>query len=72
MDWSGCGQVERVLGKVSGVPILKGTRVQADAVLGNFEAGESPESIADMFDLDLQQVRSVLKYALDRIQEQRR
>ena len=69
MDWSECSQVELVPGKVSGVPILKGTRVQADAVLGNYEAGETPESIAEMFQLDLQQVRAVLNYAHDQIVE---
>jgi len=35
MDWSGCGEVEQVAGKLSGVPVLKGTRVQADLVLDN-------------------------------------
>ena len=30
IDWTGCSLVEVVPGKVSGVPILKGTRVQAD------------------------------------------
>jgi hypothetical protein len=36
MDWTGCEVVEVVRGKVSGVPILKGSRVQADAVLEIF------------------------------------
>ena len=70
MDWSGCSQVEQVPGKVSGVPILKGTRVQAEAVLGNYALGETPESISEIFDLNLEQVRAVLKYALDRMQDQ--
>jgi uncharacterized protein (DUF433 family) len=35
MDWSGSGEVEQVAGKLSGVPPLKGTRVQADLVLDN-------------------------------------
>jgi uncharacterized protein (DUF433 family) len=46
MDWSGCEIVETVAGKVSGRPILKGTRVPADAVVENFESGESVEEIA--------------------------
>jgi uncharacterized protein (DUF433 family) len=29
MDWSGYDGVETIPGKVSGVPLLKGTRVQA-------------------------------------------
>jgi len=32
IDWSGCDTVETVPGKVSGEPLLRGTRVAADAV----------------------------------------
>ncbi len=32
MDWSGCVLVERNPLKVSGAPIVRGTRVQADAI----------------------------------------
>ena len=31
IDWSGCDEVEQVPGKVSGVPILKHSRVSASA-----------------------------------------
>jgi uncharacterized protein (DUF433 family) len=55
--------VETVPGKVSGVPLLKGTRVPADGVVENYEAGESVEEIAYNFDLDAKQVRAVLTYA---------
>jgi len=46
MDWSGCELVEIIPGKVSGALILKGTRVQADAVLENYENGESVDEIS--------------------------
>jgi uncharacterized protein (DUF433 family) len=39
MDWSNCELVEVNPRKVSGVPIIKGTRVQADAILENYEGG---------------------------------
>lgn len=39
MDWSDCPLVEVVPGKVSGVPILKGTRLPADTILENYEDG---------------------------------
>ena len=45
MDWSQCDDVERVPGKVSGAWIVKGTRVQADAILDKAEAGYSAEEI---------------------------
>lgn len=63
MDWSGCALVETVPGKVSGVPVLKGTRVPADGVIENYEAGESVEEIAFNFDLDPSDVRAVVSYA---------
>ena len=63
MDWSGCEVVEIVPGKVSGAPILKGTRVQADTVLESHKLGESIEEIAYSFDLDADDVRRLLAFA---------
>lgn len=63
MDWTGCREVEQIPGKVGGVPILKGTRVQADAITGNFDAGCTAAEIADVFRLNLEQVQAVLDYA---------
>ena len=62
MDWSGCEVVETVPGKVSGRPVLKETRVPADAVLENFESDESVEEIAYNFDLSPDNIRKVLAY----------
>jgi uncharacterized protein (DUF433 family) len=64
LDWSGCDEVERVEGKLSGVPVLKDTRVQADLVLDNYQAGLSAEEIADIYRLKLQQVKAVIDYTL--------
>jgi uncharacterized protein (DUF433 family) len=36
--WDSCPLIERVPGKVSGAPVLKGTRVPADTIVGNVEA----------------------------------
>lgn len=62
MDWTGCAVVESVPGKMSGVPVLRHTRMPADSVIENF-ADLSPEEIAEDFDLDLNDVRAVLIYA---------
>lgn len=64
MDWSGCAEVERIPGKVSGAPILKNSRVFADSIVENYEDGETAESLADMFNVPVEQVRTVLDYAL--------
>jgi uncharacterized protein (DUF433 family) len=46
MDWSNCPDVESQPGVVSGVYVVKGTRVPADAVIDNADDGFSPEEIA--------------------------
>ena len=66
MDWSGCPVVEVVPGKVSGAPILKHSRVTADAVVESHRLGESVEDIAFSFDLDPDDIRKVLTYAESR------
>jgi len=63
MDWSGCEAIEVVPGKLSGVPILKHSRVTADAVLESYELGESVEDIAYSYSLDPEQIEKVLAFA---------
>ena len=63
MDWSGCDIVEVVPGKVSGVPLLKHSRVPADQVVDNHLSGESVSDIAENFGLEPKDVRKVLAYA---------
>jgi uncharacterized protein (DUF433 family) len=65
VDWSGCSEVEQIEGKVSGVPILCGTHVQADAIVENYEVGLGAAEIADTFDLDVAQVQAVIDYMLN-------
>jgi uncharacterized protein (DUF433 family) len=63
MDWSGCAWVESVEGRLSGVPVVMGTRMQADGVLENFDDGLSVEEICYHFFLDEYAVRGVLAFA---------
>jgi uncharacterized protein (DUF433 family) len=55
--------VERVPGRVSGVPTLKHSRLPADSIVSNSDSGESPEEIADMFGISVDLVRGILEYA---------
>ncbi len=41
IDWTACELVERVPGKVSGAPIVKGTRILPDPIIRCHERGES-------------------------------
>lgn len=65
MDWSQCSDVESVPGKVSGAWIVKGTRVQADAIVENAKEGFTAEEIAtEIFvGVPLDRIRAVLAFA---------
>ena len=49
MDWSRCDLVEVIPGKVSGRPLVKGTRIPADVIVSNFEAGSPVEEIRENY-----------------------
>ena len=51
MDWSGCDLVEVIPGKVSGVPLVRRTRVPVDLVIASRDGGETVEEIAYNYDL---------------------
>jgi len=61
-DWTGCDEVEQVRNKVSGVSILKHTRLQAGAVVDNFKSGVTPAQISYLFTVPLQRVKAVLSF----------
>jgi uncharacterized protein (DUF433 family) len=46
VEWTGCPDVEQIPGKVSGQPIVKGTRI-AQGIIDNADAGVTPEEIED-------------------------
>ena len=62
IEWDGCPLVERVEGRVSGVPTLRDSRLPADAVVGNADAGATAEEIADMYEIPLEMVQTLLDY----------
>ena len=67
MDWSGCDLVEVVPGKVSGVPLVKGTRIPADFVLEDASRGRSVDDIrVDFPSLSEETVNSLLRFAKER------
>ena len=63
IDWSGCELVEVVPGKVSGAPILKGTRLPAQTIVDNHEYGMTPAEIVEQFGVTEDQVHRILDYA---------
>ena len=64
MDWSGCDLVEVIPGKHSGDPLIKGTRIPADAVVSNFEAGSSLAEIAENYpSAAVETIEALIAYA---------
>ena len=64
MDWSGCDLVEVVPGKVSGVPLVKGTRIPADAIVSNFLTGSPLEEVAENYpSASMETTKCWVKYA---------
>ncbi|MBC7927375.1 MAG: DUF433 domain-containing protein [Bryobacteraceae bacterium] len=64
IDWTGCELVERVPGKVSGRPIVRGTRIMPEAIVRSFDRGESMEDIrADWPSLSVDQIRTLIEFA---------
>jgi uncharacterized protein (DUF433 family) len=55
--------VERVADRVTGVPTLRDSRLPADSIVSNFDAGESPEAIADMYEVSLELTQGIIDYA---------
>ncbi len=71
VDWTDCPLVEVVPGKVSGVPLLKGTRLPADTILENYEGGSPVEEISENFDTPEETIREILSYAVKHQQRPR-
>jgi uncharacterized protein (DUF433 family) len=64
LDWSQCTAVERVPGKVSGVWVLRGTRMPVATVFENLEAGASLDDVLNWYEgLDRKQVQAVIEFA---------
>lgn len=64
IDWTGCELVERVPGKVSGEPIIRGTRILPGPVVRSFDRGESLEQIReDWPSLSVAQIEGLVAFA---------
>jgi uncharacterized protein (DUF433 family) len=64
IDWTGCELVERVPGKVSGRPIVRGTRILADTIVQDAELGSPVEEIHENYpDLPIADIEKLLAFA---------
>ena len=67
IDWTACELIERVPGKVSGRPVVIGTRILPDAIAGSYELGETIEELQEGFPtLTRSQILRLIEFARSR------
>ncbi len=69
IDWTACELIEEVPGKVSGRPVVLGTRIMPDPIVNSYELGDSIDEIHEGFPtLSIAQIERLIEFA----REQRR
>jgi uncharacterized protein (DUF433 family) len=64
IDWTACELIERIPGKVSGRPIVRGTRILPDAIVDSYDLGETIEELHAGFPaLSVSQIRRLIEFA---------
>jgi uncharacterized protein (DUF433 family) len=63
IDWSQCPLVEVDPLVLSGAPVLRGTRMPANAIVDNFDYGSSVAEISEQFEVSEEMIRAILAYA---------
>lgn len=62
LDWSNCPLVEIDPSRVSGRPVLKGTRMPVEDVIANYEYGVSISEISTQFQIPATIIKELLTY----------
>ena len=62
IDWTACELIEQVPVKVSGKPVVIGTRILPDAIVGSFDLGETIEELHEGFPT-LTQIKRLIEFA---------
>ena len=57
IDWTACELIEQIPGKVSGRPIVRGTRIMPDGIVNSYDMGESIE------DIHADQIKRLIEFA---------
>jgi uncharacterized protein (DUF433 family) len=70
IEWMACELIEQVPGKVSGRPVVRGTRIMPDAIAGSYELGDSVEEIHEGFPtLTIAQIKRLIEFAQSQLQQ---
>ncbi len=62
LDWSECPLVEIDPLRVSGRPVVKGTRMPAEDIIANYEYGVSVKEISEQFRISPEVIKELLNY----------
>ncbi len=64
IDWMACELIEVIPGKVSGQPIVRGTRILPDAIVNSYDMGESIDDLREGFpSLSADQILRLIDFA---------
>ena len=64
IDWTACELIEQIPGKVSGRPIVRGTRILPEAIVDSYDLGESIEELQEGFPaLSAAQIKRLIEFA---------
>jgi uncharacterized protein (DUF433 family) len=64
IDWNTCELIERVPGKVSGRPVVRGTRIMPDAIVGSYDLGETIDELREgLPTLSVAQIERLIEFA---------
>jgi len=64
IDWTACELIEQIPGKVSGRPIVRGTRILPDPMVNSYDLGDSIEEIQEGFPaLSVAQIERLIEFA---------
>jgi uncharacterized protein (DUF433 family) len=69
IDWTACELIESVPGKVSGRPVVIGTRIMPEGIVNSYDLGDSLEEIHEGFPtLTIEQIKRLIEFARDQTQ----
>ena len=64
IDWMACELIEQIPGKVSGRPIVRGTRILPDAIVDSYDLGETIDELREGFpSLSVAQIKRLIEFA---------
>jgi uncharacterized protein (DUF433 family) len=72
IDWMACELVEAVDGKVSGKPVVRGTRILPDTILNSYELGDNVCQIHESFPtLSVDQIQQLVDFGFSQLKQRR-